>query len=93
MPRSRPRVRVPSRALFYSVEMLIDTAFPLFLYISKFEDRFYFMLKQYIIFIGSKKEEIIEEYPDDFPHPSCLIFGHTKEKKILHIVVGSDNSN
>ena len=36
--------------------------------------------------------EIIEDYPDDFPHPSCLIFGHTKESKILHIVVGSDNS-
>lgn len=36
--------------------------------------------------------EIIENYPDDFPHPSCLIFGHTKENKILHIVVGSDNS-
>lgn len=21
--------------------------------------------------------EIIEEYPDDFPNPSCLIFGYT----------------
>ena len=31
--------------------------------------------------------EIIEDYPDDFPHPSCLIFGHTKQNKILHIVV------
>ena len=37
--------------------------------------------------------EIIEDYPDDFPYPSCLIFGHTKENKILHIVVGSDSSN
>ena len=37
--------------------------------------------------------EIIEDYPDDFPHPSCLIFGRTKENKILHIVVGSDSSN
>ncbi len=37
--------------------------------------------------------EIIEDYPDDFPHPSCLVFGYTKENKILHIVVGSDNSN
>ena len=36
--------------------------------------------------------EIIEDYPDDFPHPGCLIFGYTKENKILHIVVGSDNS-
>lgn len=39
-----------------------------------------------------KTGEIIEDYPDDFPHPSCLIFGHTQENKILHIVVGSDNS-
>ena len=35
--------------------------------------------------------EIIEDYPDDFPHPSCLIFGRTKENKILHIVVGSND--
>ena len=21
--------------------------------------------------------EIIEDYPDDFPHPSCLVFGRT----------------
>ncbi len=34
--------------------------------------------------------EIIEDYPDDFPHPSCLIFGYTEECKILHIVVGSN---
>ena len=36
--------------------------------------------------------EIIEYYPDDFPHPSCLIYGRTLENKILHIVVGTDNS-
>ncbi len=33
--------------------------------------------------------EIIEDYPDDFPYPSYLIFGYTKENKVLHIVVGS----
>ncbi|MCM1252953.1 MAG: DUF4258 domain-containing protein [Clostridium sp.] len=36
--------------------------------------------------------EIIEEYPEDFPHPSCLIYGKTKENRILHIVVGSDGN-
>ena len=36
--------------------------------------------------------EIIEYYPEDFPHPSCLIYGRTLENKILHIVVGTDNS-
>ena len=32
--------------------------------------------------------EVIEDYPDDYPHPSCLIFGRTEDDKILHIVVG-----
>ena len=36
--------------------------------------------------------EIIEYYPNDFPHPSCLIFGYTQENKVLHIVVGSDGN-
>lgn len=48
---------------------------------------FYFML------CCLQTGEIIEEYPDDFPYPSCLVFGHTKENEILHIVVGSDNNN
>ncbi len=34
--------------------------------------------------------EIIEDYPNDFPQPSCLIFGYTIHKAILHVVVGSD---
>lgn len=34
--------------------------------------------------------EIIEDYPDDFPYPSCLIFGHSVQRKTLHTVVGSD---
>jgi len=36
--------------------------------------------------------EIIEQYPDDFPNPSCLIFGYTQSNKPLHIVVGSDEN-
>lgn len=36
--------------------------------------------------------EIIEEYPDDFPHPSCLIFGYTRGNKVLHIVVDLDGN-
>lgn len=34
--------------------------------------------------------EIIEQYPDDFPNPSCLIFGITISKRILHVVCGTD---
>jgi hypothetical protein len=36
--------------------------------------------------------EIIEDYPDDFPYPSCLIFGYTVNKKIIHVIVGTDES-
>ncbi|MBR2214809.1 MAG: DUF4258 domain-containing protein [Selenomonadaceae bacterium] len=31
--------------------------------------------------------EIIEEYPQDFPHPSCLILGCTVAGRYLHVVV------
>ena len=31
--------------------------------------------------------EIIEQYPDDYPFPSCLILGHA-EGNPLHVVVG-----
>lgn len=34
--------------------------------------------------------EIIEDYPTDYPHPSCLIFGYTIGAKVLHVVVGCD---
>lgn len=40
---------------------------------------------------GIANGEVIEDYPDDFPNPSCLIFGHTVSNKILHIVVGCDD--
>lgn len=35
--------------------------------------------------------EIIEDYPDDFPHPSCLIFGYTMQNKVIHTVVSLGN--
>ena len=42
---------------------------------------------------GIASGEIIEVYPDDYPHPSCLIFGYTANGRILHIVAGCDNIN
>lgn len=36
--------------------------------------------------------EIIEQYPDDFPFPSCLILGKTTNGKDIHIVM-SDEGN
>ena len=34
--------------------------------------------------------EIIEQYPDDYPHPSCLILGISIQGKTLHTVIGSN---
>lgn len=34
--------------------------------------------------------EIIEQYPDDYPYPSCLILGMAINQKYIHIVIGSD---
>ena len=36
--------------------------------------------------------EIIEEYPDDFPNPSALIFGYDLSEKIIHVVCGVDKN-
>ena len=36
--------------------------------------------------------EIIEQYPDDFPFPSCLIFGYTINNKILHVVASDEGT-
>ena len=32
--------------------------------------------------------EIIEEYPDDYPFPSCLLLGSTAAGTALHVVCG-----
>ena len=37
---------------------------------------------------GINSGKIIEHYPDDYPHPSVLIFGYSTGNKPLHIVVG-----
>lgn len=38
-----------------------------------------------------RKGEIIEDYPNDFPFPSCLMLGETCKGKPLHIVVAWGN--
>lgn len=34
--------------------------------------------------------EIIEQYPDEFPFPSCLILGKTIDGKFLHVVMSDE---
>ena len=36
--------------------------------------------------------EIIEQYPDDLPFPSCLVLGYTEDKIAIHVVL-SDEGN
>lgn len=35
--------------------------------------------------------EIIEDYPNDYPFPSCLIFGYRKGGDIIHVVCAPDD--
>lgn len=37
--------------------------------------------------------EVIEQYPDDYPNPSCLILGITDKEIFLHIVCGISDNN
>lgn len=32
--------------------------------------------------------EIIEDYSNSFPHPSCLMFGLNLQSEVIHVVVG-----
>lgn len=39
-----------------------------------------------------KTGEIIENYPNDYPYPSCLIYGINLNGEVIHIVCGSNDS-
>jgi hypothetical protein len=36
--------------------------------------------------------EIIEQYPTDYPFPSCLVLGRSMAGKALHVVCGSNGA-
>lgn len=36
--------------------------------------------------------EIIEEYENDYPYPSCLVYGINLNNDVLHIVCGTSKS-
>ena len=37
--------------------------------------------------------EIIEDYPDDFPFPSCLVYGKSSKNEALHICMSDEGSS
>ena len=36
--------------------------------------------------------EIIEQYPDDFPFPSCLIYGIGTDERVMHVVASDEGT-
>lgn len=36
--------------------------------------------------------EIIEQYPEDFPFPSCLIFGRIQDGRVIHVVMSYEGT-
>ena len=36
--------------------------------------------------------EIIEEYENDYPYPSCLVYGINLNNEVLHIVCGANET-
>lgn len=47
------------------------------------------LLKDVITCVQNGK--IIEQYPDDYPLPSCLVLGYSVGNKHLHAVIGSND--
>ncbi len=41
---------------------------------------------------GMCSGEVIEQYPEDFPFPSCLILGYMMDGKPIHIVLSDEGS-
>ena len=37
--------------------------------------------------------EIIESYEEDYPYPSCLVYGLSEDNKVIHIVCGYNGEN
>jgi len=51
-------------------------------------------IKDEEVFEAVSAGKIIENYPEDEPYPSCLIYGRTSENRPLHIVCAhSDDDN
>ena len=36
--------------------------------------------------------QIIEQYPDDYPYPSCLICGMTVQGRVIHVVMSDEGT-
>lgn len=37
--------------------------------------------------------QIIEQYPEDFPFPSCLVLGYSEDNRIVHVVISDEGES
>ena len=37
--------------------------------------------------------EIIEQYPDNYPYPSCLIYGKDSQNRVVHVCMSDEGSS
>ena len=42
--------------------------------------------------VAIENGEIIEQYPDDFPYPSCLICGKNEAGEIIHVCMSDEGT-
>ena len=40
-----------------------------------------------------RQGEIIEQYPDDYPFPSCLVYGTDSKGRVLHICMSDEGTS
>jgi len=40
-----------------------------------------------------KNGEVIEDYPDDYPFPSCLIYGKDAVDKVIHVCMSDEGTS
>jgi hypothetical protein len=45
------------------------------------------------VYSALKNGEIIEQYPDDFPFPSCLILGRDQNNKHIHVCMSDEGTS
>lgn len=50
------------------------------------------MIKAKDVRYAVNSEEIIEQYPEDYPFPSCLILGKTNSGDYIHVVMSDEGS-
>ena len=37
--------------------------------------------------------EIIEQYPDDYPYPSCLVLGQSQDGRYIHVCMSDEGTS